>query len=244
MRDKIIEKLKSIEDKENIEILYACESGSRVWGFSNYKSDYDIRFIYKFKNIKNYLTLKSPKDVIECSDGEFDIVGWDIKKALLLHYKDNPNLREWIYSSEIYIDNGVNHIFSALGGFNIKKKKNHYSAIALNHWKKCYTLNSKKYLYVLRSILCWKLLNRDIYPPININELLCHDLLNLDGNIKDSIEKLISYHQNGGNLSEDTIVKLNEFIENSLKFMKIDKVKSFKQLDDYDERFRELLLIK
>jgi len=30
MRDKIIENLKPIEEKQNISILYACESGSRA----------------------------------------------------------------------------------------------------------------------------------------------------------------------------------------------------------------------
>ncbi|NOQ14917.1 MAG: hypothetical protein GQ583_10645 [Methyloprofundus sp.] len=33
MREKIIENLKSLEEQENIKILYACEPGSRVWGF-------------------------------------------------------------------------------------------------------------------------------------------------------------------------------------------------------------------
>ena len=35
MRDKIVKILGEIEKNEDIEILYACEAGSRVWGFAN-----------------------------------------------------------------------------------------------------------------------------------------------------------------------------------------------------------------
>lgn len=36
----IKEKLSQIERRENIRILYACESGSRAWGFVSADSDY------------------------------------------------------------------------------------------------------------------------------------------------------------------------------------------------------------
>ena len=56
MRQKIIEKLKEIEEKENIKILLAVESGSRAWGFASPDSDYDVRFIY-IRKLENYLRL-------------------------------------------------------------------------------------------------------------------------------------------------------------------------------------------
>ena len=34
-------KLSQIEQRENIRILYACESGSRAWGFESPDSDYE-----------------------------------------------------------------------------------------------------------------------------------------------------------------------------------------------------------
>jgi hypothetical protein len=38
--------LREIEAEEQVCILYACESGSRAWGFPSADSDYDVRFIY------------------------------------------------------------------------------------------------------------------------------------------------------------------------------------------------------
>lgn len=248
MRDKIIAILAEIEKNEDIEILYACEAGSRVWGFANKNSDYDIRFIYKKRDVKDYLSLNPTGEVIEYMGDDMDIIGWDIKKALNLHYKDNPNLREWLISPEVYIDKGIQNIFSGLGGFNIDVLKNHYSAIALKHWKKYCNMEfrkekTKKYLYVIRSILTWMLLNRDIYPPIQIQDLLDHEFINISSDVRKAVYDLIDYHQDNGDLTEFTILKLNMFIIDSLSKMNTVKTKSFKSLEMYDERFRELLVV-
>ena len=248
MREEIIKILHNIEQSEDIEILYACEGGSRAWGFANDNSDYDIRFIYKKRNMKDYLTIRKPKDVIEVQGDNFDIIGWDVKKALVLHFKDNPSLREWLLSDRVYIDRGIESVFAGLGGFDKRKLKNHYMSMAKSNWKKYSTLEfssqkTKKYLYVIRSILCWRLLNQDIYPPIRMDELLNHDHINLDDDIKCAIQSLIDYHQGKCNLDEYTILKLNYFILDSLSSMKASRAKSLKQFDDYDERFRELLMV-
>jgi uncharacterized protein len=57
MEKKILEKLQEIEKSKKVEILFACESGSRAWGFASPDSDYDIRFIYKHKPDHSYINL-------------------------------------------------------------------------------------------------------------------------------------------------------------------------------------------
>jgi predicted nucleotidyltransferase len=49
MEEKILHYLTDIQTEEDIQILLACETGSRAWGFPSPDSDYDVRFIYKHK---------------------------------------------------------------------------------------------------------------------------------------------------------------------------------------------------
>lgn len=44
-REDIQATLVRIELEEKVTVLYACESGSRAWGFESTDSDYDVRFI-------------------------------------------------------------------------------------------------------------------------------------------------------------------------------------------------------
>ena len=46
MEAAIKQVLHDIEVQEQVSILYACESGSRAWGFASHDSDYDVRFLY------------------------------------------------------------------------------------------------------------------------------------------------------------------------------------------------------
>ncbi len=63
--EKVIKnELLKIEQKENVKILGAVESGSRAWGFASPDSDYDVRFIY-VRPKEFYLKLEKTRDVIE-----------------------------------------------------------------------------------------------------------------------------------------------------------------------------------
>ena len=102
MRDLIIQKLKEIEQTENIRILHAVESGSRAWGFPSPDSDYDVRFIY-VRPPEFYLKLEKTRDVIELPINDMlDINGWDLNKALRLLHSSNPTLFEWMSSPVVY----------------------------------------------------------------------------------------------------------------------------------------------
>ena len=78
-----------------VRVLYACESGSRGWGFASPDSDYDVRFIF-VRTAREYLRITPVRDVIEEVPGPvFDVNGWDLRKALQLLAKGNATLIEW-----------------------------------------------------------------------------------------------------------------------------------------------------
>lgn len=80
MERVIREKLAEIENKENVRIIMAVESGSRAWGFASPDSDYDVRFVY-VRKLEDYLKLDKTRDVIEWQlDDTLDISGWDLKR--------------------------------------------------------------------------------------------------------------------------------------------------------------------
>lgn len=102
MKERILAKLKEIEEQENIRILHCVESGSRAWGFASPDSDYDVRFIY-VRPREFYLRLDKTRDVIEWQlDDTWDINGWDLSKALTLLHKSNATLFEWNLSPIVY----------------------------------------------------------------------------------------------------------------------------------------------
>lgn len=137
MRERILEELKKIEEKENVRIIMAIESGSRAWGFASPDSDYDVRFIY-VREKEEYLKLEGIRDVIEWQlDETLDINGWDIKKALQLLHKSNPTVFEWCASPIVYMEREE---FSWLKEllpqyFSVKKSLFHYWHMAETNYR-------------------------------------------------------------------------------------------------------------
>ncbi|MDZ5473188.1 nucleotidyltransferase domain-containing protein [Bacillus sp. 31A1R] len=149
--------LRELEHDYNIEILFACEAGSHVWGSSSEDSDLDLRFIYKQKDLRSYLSLEKLIDVIEINN-EIDIHGWDIQKALQLLRKSNPTLYEWAFSPVVYFEKN---------SFSEKLKQmimNHYSPYSLvMHYihlmarnikevKGCHTFNLKRQKQLIQAV--------------------------------------------------------------------------------------------
>jgi len=80
-------KLTALEAEHDVRVLFAIESGSRAWGFPSPDSDYDVRFVYAHQP-DWYLSIEPGRDVIELPiEGDWDINGWDIRKALGLLIK-------------------------------------------------------------------------------------------------------------------------------------------------------------
>ena len=102
MRDRVRQALKEVEARYGVKVLYACESGSRGWGFASPDSDYDVRFLYVHPP-EWYLQVDAARDVIELPiDDELDVSGWEWRKALGLLKRANPTLMEWLDSPVVY----------------------------------------------------------------------------------------------------------------------------------------------
>jgi len=71
MKLEIIKRLEQIELDDQVTIFFACESGSRAWGFPSADSDCDVRFIYAHRaNWYLAIDVEEKRDVIERSINE------------------------------------------------------------------------------------------------------------------------------------------------------------------------------
>lgn len=160
MKKLILDKLDELSRLHDIKILYACESGSRAWGFPSPDSDYDVRFIYVHKP-DWYLSLSEGKDSINLpiDEHELDITGWELRKALRLLKKSNASPLEWIQSPIVYrkVD-GFRERFSELSAdfFSPVAVAHHYHSMSLKYTEACAgkeEVKLKSYFYALRTTL-------------------------------------------------------------------------------------------
>lgn len=183
---EITNTLNRLEASKKIKVLYACEAGSRAFGFASKQSDYDVRFIY-VHNLDWYLGIENNKeDVIEALvDNTMDIVGWDLKKTFFLLSKSNPRLIEYLFSPIVYQKNTVflNEMQEiATSCYSPQANMYHYLNIATDNYENYLCENkkasSKKYIHAIRAILCcqWITTNHTM-PPISIDALLTNTSL-------------------------------------------------------------------
>lgn len=177
MEKRILEYLSQVEKENNIEILFAVESGSRAWGFASPDSDYDIRFVYKHKK-DWYLNLWETKDTIEfMTEDELDGSGWDIRKALRLLAKSNASFTGWLFSPIVYRANDefLNELrnlaetnFNPISGFH------HFHAMNKGFEETLGTdkMTLKSFFYTIRTALCtnW-IAKKNTIPPVYFKEM-------------------------------------------------------------------------
>jgi predicted nucleotidyltransferase len=178
MRAQIMQALRDIEAHHDVTVLFACESGSRGWGFASPDSDYDVRFIY-VNRLPWYLTVTPRRDVIELPiSGELDVNGWDLRKALGLMRESNPTLLEWLRSPVVYRDDAAAMPrFRALSEavFSNARGWHHYTSMAKKNFREHLQADEvryKKYLYVLRPLLAARWIRTQAgVPPMRFAEL-------------------------------------------------------------------------
>ncbi len=223
--DNIIrQKLKEIEEKENIKIMFAVESGSRAWGFASNDSDYDIRFVY-IRPLKDYLHLEKTNDMINWQlDDIFDINGWDLMKALQLLHDSNPTIFEWLSSPITYQSSNAFEQLKTISKDYYSKKKSlyHYWHMANNNYQAYLQddiIRIKKYFYVIRPLLAAKwIIDKKSQPSMLFSELVNAELpKELEPIINDLLEKKAKSSEMG---LSTRIKELDDFINSQLDFVK------------------------
>ncbi len=226
MLEEIQKELAKIEEKSEIRILLAVESGSRAWGFASTDSDWDVRYIYIHK-LDWYLKIDDAKDSQEkILPNDLDLSGWELKKALKLFRKSNPPMIEWLRSPIVYLEQ-----FSTAEKlremsktyFNPKSCMYHYLSMAQNNFREFLQkdlIRSKKYFYVLRPVLaCDWIKEKNIFPPIEFQDLV--DSQVKDEDVKTEITELLKRKMAGEELKEEPKIEiLNEFLEEKIEFYK------------------------
>lgn len=258
MRAAVQSALDGIEQRHNVRIVFACESGSRGWGFSSPDSDYDARFIY-VHSLPWYLSVnertgpgQAQRDVIELPiDSELDVSGWDLRKTLRLLAKSNPTLSEWLRSPIVYrsdetiaprLHDLAEACYSRVAAWH------HYHSMAKLNFRgylRGERIRTKKYLYVLRPILACRWIEQDsLPPPMAFEDLL--DRLLPNGSLREAIDALLAIKRISREVADGPrIPQISEYIERELALMESThpRLPAREPIDDRLDAFlREILL--
>jgi predicted nucleotidyltransferase len=215
--------LSQVEAERQVRVLYACESGSRAWGFASHDSDYDVRFVYVHAR-DWYLSVEDRRDVIEqpLAD-ELDVSGWELRKALRLLRKSNPPLLEWLKSPVVYRqDRAFMGEFNALAAdfYSPRRCFAHYLHMAFGNWRDYLrgreAVSLKKYLYVFRPLLACRWIERRLgQVPMLFSQLVNGVLEERD--VRAALDELVARKQAAEELAVAPPVEvLSRFVEAEL----------------------------
>jgi len=241
-----------LEVEHSVTVVYACESGSRAWGFASRDSDFDVRFIYLHKP-DWYLSvnLEAKRDVIELPiDVALDVSGWDLRKALGLFRKSNPPLLEWLGSPIVYREKFSTAMMMrelAKTYYSQTACAYHYLHMARGNFKEYLKGDEvwrKKYFYVLRPLLAIRWIEADLgVVPTEFQKLVDATLNSAD--LIQAVNDLIKEKAAGGELDKGPrIDAISEFIETELS--RLDRTSFTKKpplppVTPLDELFRSSL---
>lgn len=221
IRRQIADRLDRIERENTIRVLYACESGSRAWGFPSADSDYDVRFIYVHpRDWYLSIDLERRDDTIDRTEqNALDLHGWDLRKALGLFRKSNPTLLEWMQSPIVYreVEAVIDRWRDLLPAYYRPRAAGHaYRSMAQSIAQQNLTgetISRKAYLYVLRALLAvrWVEQNRG---PVPMEFVRLVDATVRDTALRTAIDTLIAEKRAGTELEEPPrLPTLHDFIE-------------------------------
>jgi predicted nucleotidyltransferase len=167
-------------------------------------------------------------------------MGWDVKKALNLHFKSNANLKDWLDSPIVYVGD-ESGIFEGLPEFNTEILRHQYYGQAQKTNKKYIVGNDlrdkkivKKTLYVIRCNLAWIELTEENRPEVS--DEVCQAIARMRQAYSDlAVDEI----------SDGDLELVHNWIGETLDGFSKSKFKAPKRsIDDYNERFQEIIGLK
>jgi len=253
LKAEILRRLAELEADQGMTLLFACESGSRAWGFPSPDSDYDVRFVY-VKPLPYHLSLGSKDDTLNIMlPGDLDLSGWELGKVLRLFAKSNIPLFEWIQSPLIYLRNEAFHqqlldllpqFFNPIAGIH------HYLNMAkssLGAASSLHAISVKKALYALRTSACAAWIEHfQTMPPTDFHLILQETRL-ISTARRAAIERLIDQKRSMEeaflvDLPETLIRWLQEIQDKVAMPEKPDKAKTHQRMDALNQVFYHWVL--
>lgn len=223
VRQRILDSLDAIAAQHDVRVLFACESGSRGWGFASPDSDYDVRFIYVHRP-EWYLRVLPGRDVIELPiDDVLDVGGWDLRKTLGLIRKGNAVPAEWLDSPVVYRQYAAfaKQLREALQATcQPQHVFHHYLHMAQTQWSRSRSrqrVRLKNYFYVLRPLLAALWIEREsTWPPMPFHELF--DALVTDPSVREAVDVLLEYKRSAGEAREgEPVPAIDDWVEVQLQ---------------------------
>lgn len=264
--DDLAEKSPHIES-----IMFAAESGSRMWGIDSKDSDYDPRYIYlapfeyHITAFGDHKVTVIEMDEIDPPTGKrIDSVGWEFAKAIYLAWKSNENLREWLSSPMVYKEPypAIEELREFLKrNFSPRSSAFHYYSMGRGHYYRYITplsthedadISYKKYLYTLRSLLCslW-CIKYETPPPISFPALVSASIHpkrdDNNANTLHEITELLNRKRAGELASGPRLPYIENFLERCLDAIdagihNTPSVKSTtEKRDELDEIYRDVI---
>lgn len=207
--ERILTRLRGIEQEEGVRILYACESGSRAWGFESRDSDYDVRFLYAHPE-EWYLSIdveRRPDVIGRPITDEIDLSGWDLRKALQLLAGSNVTLVEWLRSPVVYCaDRDAAARLRKLADVCYSPRSAFYYYFNMarsisGRYLGGETVRLKRYFYMLRPVLaCRWIASGGGMPPLAFERLVDAELS--DEAVLRVVRELLGRKRRGDELDE------------------------------------------